>query len=259
MPMLNVGESNLFFTVKGHGIPIVFIHPPLLTSVNFEYQMEELSQHFQVITFDIRGHGKSEYSSKPITYPLIVHDIKQLLNHIGVNKAFICGYSTGASIALEFLLTASDRALGGIVISGMSEVSDWFLKQRVSLAIRIAKSRATPLLAWSICWSNSNTKKLFKKMIQDAKRGDTRNIVQYYHYSLNYNCTYQLRNIKFPILLIYGKKDRQFHRYASILHKKLPYNDLKMIENVDHRIPTKAAGEVNEIISRFIKQRVSDV
>lgn len=259
MPMLNVGESNLFFTVKGHGIPIVFIHPPLLTSVNFQYQMEELSQHFQVIIFDIRGHGKSEYSSKPITYPLIVHDIKQLLNHIGVNKAFICGYSTGASIALEFLLTTPERALGGIVISGMSEVSDWLLKQRISLAIRLAKSRTVPILAWSICRSNSNTKKLFKKMKQDAKRGDTENIRQYYQYSLNYNCTNQLRNIKVPIILIYGKKDKSFRRYASILHKKLPCNELKMIENLDHRIPTKAASEVNKIISHFIKNRVSDV
>lgn len=254
MPMLDVGESSIFFTVKGKGIPIVFIHPPLLTSVNFKYQMENLSHDFQVITFDIRGHGKSGYSSKPITYPLMVEDIKQLLDHLGVNKAFICGYSTGASIALEFLLAAPDRALGGVVISGMSEVSDWLLKKRISLAIKLVRSRAFSVLAWSICWSNSNTIDLFKAMLSDAKKGDVRNFEQYYRYSLNYNHTNQLKNIKLPMILVYGKKDKQFQRYAQILYKELPCSELKIIENIDHRIPTKAASELNEMISDFIKK-----
>jgi pimeloyl-ACP methyl ester carboxylesterase len=50
-----------------------------------------------MITFDIRGHGKSQYSNKPLTFPLIVEDIKLLLDHLEVEKAFICGYSTGGS------------------------------------------------------------------------------------------------------------------------------------------------------------------
>ncbi|RBW68488.1 alpha/beta fold hydrolase [Bacillus taeanensis] len=254
MPMLDVNGTSLYFTVKGKGIPIVFIHPPVLTSVNFEYQIEELSRNFQVITFDIRGHGRSDYSNKPITYPLIVDDIKLLLNHLGVKKAFICGYSTGASIVLEFLLTSVDRALGGILISGMSEVSDAHLKKKISFGIKLAKAGAVPVLAWSISWSNSNTPKLFKKMFTAAQKGDARNIEQYYHYSLHYNSTYQLGNINLPTILVYGKKDKQFHYYAKLLHEKLPCNELYFIENVNHRIPTKASNELNKIISQFIKK-----
>lgn len=252
MPMLDVDGSSLYFTVKGKGIPIVFIHPPVLTSVNFEYQVDELSQHFQVITFDIRGHGRSLYSSIPITYPIIVNDIKLLLNHLGVKKAFICGYSTGASIVLEFLLTSADRALGAIAISGISEVSDEHLKKRISFGIKLAKTGAVSVLAWSIAWSNSNTPKLFKKMVTSAQKGDARNIEQYYNYSLHYNCTPELGKISLPIKLVYGKKDKQFHYYANLLHEKLPLNDLVFIEHSNHRIPTKAANVLNEIIRQFI-------
>ena len=112
MPMLDLDGISLYYTVKGKGIPIVFIHPPVLTSVNFKYQMDELSKKFKVITFDIRGHGRSKYSKQAITYQLIVEDIKHLLDHLEVKKAFICGYSTGGSISLEFLLSHGDRALG---------------------------------------------------------------------------------------------------------------------------------------------------
>lgn len=252
MPMLDVYGSSIFFTVKGKGIPIVFIHPPVLTSVNFEYQLDELSKHFQVITFDIRGHGRSNFSSTPLTYSIIADDIKQLLNYLGINKAFLCGYSTGASIVLEFLLTSADRALGGIAISGMSEVSDDHLKKRINFGIQLARAGAVPVLAWSIALSNSNTKTLFKKMRLDAQKGNARNIEQYYHYSLNYNCTRQLGTISLPIMLVYGEKDKQFHYYANLLHEKLPCNKLIFIKNSKHRIPTKASNELNKIISQFI-------
>ena len=89
MPTLDVDGISLYYTVNGKGIPIVFIHPPVLTCLNFKYQVEELSKEFQVITFDIRGHGRSQYSNQQVTYPLIVEDIKRLLDHLKIKKAFI--------------------------------------------------------------------------------------------------------------------------------------------------------------------------
>ncbi|WHY96532.1 alpha/beta fold hydrolase [Peribacillus simplex] len=252
MPMLNVDGISLYYSVKGNGVPIVFIHPPVLTSVNFQYQMEELSEEFKVITFDIRGHGKSQYSRLPVTYPLIIEDIKHLLDHLEIKKAIICGYSTGGSIVLEYLLTCADRALGGIVIGGMSEVRDIYLKQKISLGISLANKDAVPILALSISWSNSNTGKLFNEMFNDALKGDARNIEQYYHYGLHYNCTDQLEKITLPILLVYGKKDKPLHHYANLLHEKLPCTQLKFIDYAKHQIPTKAANDLNESIKRFI-------
>ncbi|CAH0294529.1 hypothetical protein SRABI96_04382 [Peribacillus sp. Bi96] len=54
MPMLDVDGISLYYSVKGKGIPIVFIHPPVLTSVNFQYQMEELSEEFKDCMKDCR-------------------------------------------------------------------------------------------------------------------------------------------------------------------------------------------------------------
>lgn len=250
--MINLDGINLYYTVRGNGPPIVFIHPPVLTSVNFKYQLDHLSKNFQVITFDIRGHGRSNYSSQPITYPLIVEDIKRLLDHLEIKKAFICGYSTGGSIVLEFLISSADRALGGIVIGGMSGVSDQSLRKKISLGVKLAHAGAVSLLAWSISWSNSNKLKLFKKMFTESRNGHSRNIEQYYRYSLKYNCTNQLDKISLPVLLIYGKKDKPFHFYAKQLHETLPLNKLIFIENADHQIPTDAAQELNELIKEFV-------
>lgn len=252
MPMLDVDGSSLFYTVKGQGVPLVFIHPPVLTSLNFIYQVEGLSQEFKVITFDIRGHGKSKYSSQPITYPLIVEDINRLLDHLNIKKAFICGYSTGGSIALEYMLHSSERALGGVIISGMSEVRDMDLKQKISLGLSLASKEAISLLALAISWSNSNSQALFNKMIRESFNGDARNIAQYYRYSLHYNCTDLLEKITLPILLVYGKRDKAFHLYAKLLHSKLPNKELRFIHYAKHQIPTKAANELNDLIKQYV-------
>ena len=258
MPILEVDESTLYYTVKGKGAPIIFIHPPVLTSINFIYQIEELSRYFQVITFDIRGHGRSPFSRKPVTYPLIVDDIKKLMDHLDIKQAFLCGYSTGASILLEFFSsTSKGRGLGGIIISGMSEVSDWRLKNRILLAKNLVKIGGLPALAWSISKSNSDTEELFEKMLLEAKKGDARNILQYYDYSLDYNSSNQLEKINIPISLIYGEKDKPFFRYAQQLYSKLPQNEITFVEGIKHQLPTKAAGELNKVIYQFIEKHSS--
>jgi len=44
MPMLNLGVGvSMNYSVKGAGVPIIFIHPPVLSSINFIYQIDALS------------------------------------------------------------------------------------------------------------------------------------------------------------------------------------------------------------------------
>ncbi len=150
MPKLDVEGCNLYYIVKGKGTPIIFIHPPTLTCENFEYQLEELSRNFKVIAFDVRGHGNSQSSSQPITYSLIAKDMKSLLDYLEIKKSFVCGYSTGSSVALEFLLTYPENSLGGILIGGMSEVRQGYLKNKISLGVQLAKARAISFLVFSI-------------------------------------------------------------------------------------------------------------
>lgn len=254
MPRLELEDTSLFYNVNGEGPPIVFIHPPTLTSATFDGQVEELSKSYKVITFDIRGHGKSEASSKPITYRLIVEDILQILDHLQIEKTFLCGYSTGGSIVLEYILNSPERAFGGIVIGGMSDVRDSYLRNKISVGEKLANAGAIPLVAAAISWSNSADLQHFKRLYKEAIRGNPRNIEEYYRYSLFYNCTNLLEKIDLPILLVFGEKDTPFHAYANLLHQRISNNELVYVSGVDHRIPSKKARQLNSFISQFIKK-----
>lgn len=253
MPESVINGCKMYYIDRGKGTPILFIHPPVLTSKNFKYQIQQLSAHFRTVAFDIRGHGHSQPSEEGITYPLIVEDIKKLMDKLKIEKACLCGYSTGGSIVLEFLLTYPDRALGGVVIGGMSEVSDSKLRNRIVLASLISRVGAVGTLALTISWRQARTKLLLmRQLYNDAKKGNSKNARQYYQYSLGYNCTAQLKHIPHPVLLVYGEKDKQFYRYAQLLHQQLPNNELVFIQEMSHQIPTKAARTLNRLIRQFL-------
>ncbi|OBA03930.1 alpha/beta hydrolase [Paenibacillus polymyxa] len=251
MTTTNLHEYSMHYIDSGEGTAILFIHPPVLTSLSFTYQIQGLSPYFRTIAFDIRGHGKSLPSEQTITYPLIVEDIKHLMDRLNLDKVFLCGYSIGGSIVLEFLLTYPDRVWGGIVISGMSEVNEWRLRNKISLGIALSKIGAVGTIALSNAWSQTKRLSLFRRLFNDAKKGNPRNVEQFYRYSLKYNCTSRLGEIQLPVLLVYGKEDQHFHRYANLLHQQLPKSELVFIKKADHRLPTKAAGTLNELIKQF--------
>jgi len=262
MPKADINGTTLHYMRSGTGLPILFIHPPLLTSANFNYQHAELSNDFQVITFDIRGHGQSEASDAKLTYELIAEDIKQLLDYLGIEKAFIAGYSTGGSIALHAMITYPDRFIGGIMISAMSEAND-LLKNRIRLAVGLSRWNPTArLLMYAISWGNADSSITFRNLLSDAKQGSIRNIHEYYEYSLAYNCTDQLHSIKAPMLLLYGEKDRQFRRYFHKLQQGLKQYELILLPDQKHQLPTKASGEINQAIHKWMKtiadQQIND-
>ncbi|MEK5237745.1 alpha/beta hydrolase [Paenibacillus sp. FSL L8-0470] len=253
MPRNYINGYNMYYGDCGKGTAIVFIHPPVLTSLNFQYQVRKLSANFRTVAFDIRGHGRSEASKKEITYPLIVEDIRQLMDHLKIEKAFLCGYSTGGSVVLDFMLTCPDRTLGGIVIGGMSEVSDNRLRNKIARGRFLSQIGAVIAIALSTAWTQAKPKlSLMRSIFNDAKKTNARNAEQYYQYSLNYNCTADLGKIHQPVLLIYGEKDTPFHPYAMLLQERLPVSELVFIKNTKHQIPTKAAGKLNVLIEQFI-------
>jgi pimeloyl-ACP methyl ester carboxylesterase len=256
MPYASVNGTKLHYHVTGDGLPIVCIHPPLLNQQIFNYQKAQLSDRYQVLTFDIRGHGHTPYSPQPVTYTLVVEDICQLLDYLHIKEAVLCGYSTGGSIALEALLTHRERFVGAVLLSAMPEASDWFLKSRIRMATGLSRLKAKRLLGGTIGWGNADMSQTFGNLYKGAVEGNIRNIEQYYSYSLDYSCTERLPEIKQPVLLLYGKEDTSFHRYAHMLNDRLPNRDLVFLEGIGHQIPTKAPRAMHRLMDQWFERRL---
>jgi pimeloyl-ACP methyl ester carboxylesterase len=98
------------YIVAGSGEPIILIHPFAASAEIWEPLVKDLSQNYQLIAMDCRGHGKSEKPHDPKQYGIeMVNDVVRLMDHLGIKKSIIIGYSMGGSIAMKMLTEHPDR------------------------------------------------------------------------------------------------------------------------------------------------------
>lgn len=102
---LAVEGGQLYYEVSGTGYPLVLIHAAVADHTMWENQVKTFAQNYQVITYDVRGYGKSsiDRGEEPVSYSE-TQDLVDLLKHLGVEQAVVLGLSHGGEIAINFTL-----------------------------------------------------------------------------------------------------------------------------------------------------------
>lgn len=88
--------------------------------VNTGWVADLAAAGYRVIAFDNRGHGQSEklYRLEDYGAPLMAEDARRLLDHLGIARAHVIGYSMGARIA-AFLALAHPARVQSLVFGGL--------------------------------------------------------------------------------------------------------------------------------------------
>jgi pimeloyl-ACP methyl ester carboxylesterase len=77
--------------------------------------LANLSTDHRVLAFDLRGHGHSGKPHDPRAYDEIGLDVIRLLDHTGVKRAHVVGYSLGGIIIAKLLTTHPERFTSALI------------------------------------------------------------------------------------------------------------------------------------------------
>lgn len=112
MPLVNVGDVNIYYEVMGQGEPLLLIMGYGHHSLHWgTFPAEMVKQQYQVILMDNRGVGRSDKPNAPVTMALMADDACRVLDALSIAKANVFGVSLGGMIAQEFALNRGDRLL----------------------------------------------------------------------------------------------------------------------------------------------------
>jgi pimeloyl-ACP methyl ester carboxylesterase len=123
----DAGGVKLRYTDRGAGEPIVLVHGfsnrlELWTTVGI---VQDLARDHRVITFDLRGHGRSGKPHDPARYGReMAVDIVRLLDHLGITRAHIVGYSLGGHLTSQLVTLHPERFLSATLVAGAGRF-DW--------------------------------------------------------------------------------------------------------------------------------------
>ncbi|MBN3554790.1 alpha/beta hydrolase [Fictibacillus nanhaiensis] len=77
-----------------------------------------LKDHYRIVAYDLRGHGKSDQPDFGYTFEDTANDLECVMNHFGIKKAHLVGSSYGCMVGLYFTAMRQDRVLSLANIDG---------------------------------------------------------------------------------------------------------------------------------------------
>jgi len=94
---------------EGDRPAVVLIHGLGLCQRLFDPMIAGFSAHFDLISYDLYGHGDSGPPPQTATLSLYSQQIAGLLDHLGIARAALVGFSIGGMINRRFALDHPDR------------------------------------------------------------------------------------------------------------------------------------------------------
>ena len=115
-----VNGINLYYETHGAGRPMILLHGGLMSGEMFEPILPSLVERHQVIAVDLQGHGRTADIDRPIDIRLMADDIAALIDHLGLEKPDVVGYSLGGGVALLTALKYPEKV--GKLISASANI-----------------------------------------------------------------------------------------------------------------------------------------
>lgn len=195
---------EIYYEVQGKGTPIVLVHgfaSDLARNWKDVGWFKWLNDAgYRVIALDCRGHGKSAKLYDVADYKglKMADDVINLMDHLGVDKAHLMGYSMGGMISARLLLHYAARfekailaGVGGTMIDG---------SRKDSSAI------ADALLADDVASITDPRAKGFR-MFADASGGDRKALATYMQAGRPSYDAAEFGRVTLPVLVVAGEKD----------------------------------------------------
>ena len=104
MPWVDRDGVGIYYEVHGDGPPLLLTHGYSSTSAMWHGQVDALATDHQLILWDMRGHGQSDYPDDPKAYSEAhtADDMAAVLDAVGAERAVIGGLSLGGYMSLAF-------------------------------------------------------------------------------------------------------------------------------------------------------------
>jgi 3-oxoadipate enol-lactonase len=127
---------------------IVFLNGTTQTTLYWGNQVPVFSKDYGLLFYDARGQGQSDLGAVPLSLGLHVSDLKNLLDHLAVDRVHLVGISHGARVALEFAIEFPARVYRLVLCSTSAQNSDR-CRAIVRSWLEILKLSGVEAMAWA--------------------------------------------------------------------------------------------------------------
>ena len=250
MPMLDRDGVKIHYEVTGDGPALLLTHGYSATGEMWQGQLATLSPHFKVITWDMRGHGASDYPQDQAAYSeaATVADMAALLEAVGAEKAIIGGLSLGGYMSLAFHRAHPERTRALLIIdTGPGYKNDQAREGWNANAIRRAERLEADGLG-DVSKASAEVRQARHRDATGLARAARGMLTQ-----RDARVIESLPGVAVPSVVIVGAQDAPFLAASDYMAAKIPGARKIVIEGAGHSVNIDKPDAFNAALMGFLR------
>jgi pimeloyl-ACP methyl ester carboxylesterase len=269
VPTIRTQEIETVYERSGRGTPLVLLHGGFVDRHMWQPQVAALAQHYQVIWYDLRGHGQTGPSPRPTcTLELLADDLHALLDGLDMQRAIICGLSLGGMVAQAFAarypqmlaaLVMADTAVS-LGLTWMDRLQRDVLAPHWAYVLTLGLLGTQRFVDGSFWLANATRSAQWlgrEAAVRDYVQQAMRQITPPEYIKL-FGALYafapvDLSVVQVPTLLLNGEHESaSVYRHAHELQRRIPHAEMATIPDAGHLCNLDNPAAFTEVVRDFL-------
>ena len=259
--------SATAYDIYGEGATVILIHGLGLNRAMWQWQLPALESEFQVVCYDLLGHGESPKPAGPYTMQQMVAQLDDLMIDLNIPRAAMIGFSLGGLINRAFALAHPDKVAALVI---MNSAHARTAAQRDSIYVRVQQAEesgpAATIDAALERWFSEEFARREPQVLEQVRQWVIANDASVYPdlYRLlaegDKGLETEISAIDCPTLIVtgdedYGNSPAMTQQMASLM----PDARAEVLVGLRHMALAEDPSTVNELLVEFLQRKLSQL
>ncbi len=249
----------IHYRLEGSGPCLTLVHGVGSYLESWDGVVARLGADYRILRYDLRGHGHSARVPGPYSLDDFVADLRHLLDHLGIERTLLAGFSLGGLVAQAFALAEPDRLDKLVLVSTVAGRSEAEKERVLARARTLADKGAAAHLTEAVDrWFTADFIARHPEVLEARRRRSLQNdpdcYAAAYRVLAESDLAERLGGITAPSLVMTGEADvGSTPRMAEVIAARIPDCRLHTLPGLKHSVLLEAPDLVADIMRDFLR------
>jgi len=227
----------------------------------WKHQIPDLAREYRVVSYDLRGSGRSEVSPGPYSIGLLCDDLRALVDALGLGRVALVAHSMGGSIALTYATRYSGDVSALVAVGAPAEFPDQ-ARTGLETRARTVEAEGMGAVAETVATNgvsptfHEGDPRGFQEFIAMLEANDPQGYAAQCRALVGLDIASQLAEIRAPALLISGDRDGVSPPAVTEANAgRIPGCEFRIVDDCGHLLPWEKPGELAAAAWPFLRER----
>ncbi len=257
MPMITLGDLATYYESHGSGEPLLLIHGLGSSTEDWAPQVKALEGSYHVITYDVRGHGKTAKPAGKYSVKQFATDAALLIGQLGLGRVHVMGLSMGGMIAFQLAADYPELVRSLVIVNSGPEMVLRTWRERMGILQRrlivrmMGMQKMGEVLSTRLLPAPEHGE-LRRTFVERWARNDKRAYLRALDAIVGWTVTDRLPSLTCPVLVVGADQDYTPVAWKQWYTALMPNASMVVIPESRHMMPVERPEAFHDALRPFL-------